>query len=680
VKQFEREVSSSDRGFVARDALRPPTVIQLVLEGNGNPTPDALREALRRTSNANPGSCLVLDESGSVLMWRSGPPPELTVVSAPEFEALDNRDAPFLQSGLNVRTGPSCSLLLVRGKTNTYLVFRALHAVMDGQGVLGWAQDFVKCLRGEEPSGHQSTMTVDQFLREMAAPRRPSSPPDALHPFGPANPVGATGRFHWRRLTTDRPLDAKVSGRIGVALANRARARGEEGAFRLALPADLRHYRPGERTTGNFFGGMHIEVPPGAEADEVSLRIVLALYTHESIKPLGLYAGEYVASLAAMQVRIYFELAHLDDTGRYHASATLSNLGVLKSADLSAPSFRVTSAFFVPLEGDSGCTVTLNGYDQRTEVTVGLSDRFARGVQLDAFVDLVRLALEAQAKPKPETVARKYEVLPSVSETAILTLRARAEEHERSDRLFADPEAADWFRRVAWPPTLDRWWASNKGGRGLAFRADAIDHVVAQYHSSVASLAVTELGCGLSTREKRLSHLPFAGWMDVDLPEMVELRRTLGATGAHLAASVLDFAWMDQVHGDPSHQLFIAEGLLYYLERAEVAALFSELRRRFPGAAIVFDVIGANDVAMLLENTKSAGAPIAWHLEGDYADALRTFGLGVIGELTPDRVMQDAIGRYWHRFTPAEQVANYFVMHSAALMRGRSGVVLGRFG
>ncbi|MEP6835256.1 MAG: class I SAM-dependent methyltransferase [Gemmatimonas sp.] len=537
----------------------------------------------------------------------------------------------------------------------------------------------MKCMRGEEPVGYASTLTVDQFLKEMAAPRRALPPSDALPVFGAANPRGGLGPFHRRRLTVDRPLNSKMSGRIGVALAHRARTEeGGEGAVRLAMPADLRHYRPGERIAGNFFGGLHIEVPPDADADDIALKIVQALYTGESIKRVGLFAGDRVASLAALQVGIYFELAHVDDTGRYRFSATLSNLGLLKSAELSAPGFQVTSAFFVPLEGDSGCTITINGYDQHTEVVLGLSHRFAGEGRLDAFVDLVLDAIEA--KPKPETTARKFQVLPAVSATAILTLRARAEEHERSAPLFADPLAADWFRRVQWPTKLDRWWSTTNAGNGIALRADAIDHIVSQYHSSVESLSVAELGCGLSTRQSRLSNLTFAKWVDVDLHEMMEVRRALGAKGEQVAASVLDYAWMDRVHVDASQHLFIAEGLLYYLERAQVDALFVELKRRFPGAAIVFDVVGANDYATLLENTASAGAPIAWHLEGNYSDALSAFGLGVIGELDPDRVMKDAVERYWNRFTSAERVGIYFVMNSPELMRGRSGTVLGRLG
>lgn len=269
-------------------------------------------------------------------------------------------------------------------------------------------------------------------------------------------------------------------------------------------------------------------------------------------------------------------------------------------------------------------------------------------------------------------------MLRGVSKTAILTLRARAEEHARIDRVLVDPLAAEWFVRVTWPPELDRWWDFAKAQCGTAFRADDIDHLVARYLSIVPSCSIIELGCGLSTRRSRLPNLSFSQWIDLDLPEVVELRRSWGAEGEQVAASVLDHAWMDRLHGDPSSHLFVAEGLLYYLKRAEVDALFLELRRRFSGSAIIFDVVGANDYPTLLEYTTSAGAPIAWKLEGDYADALTTFGLSVINELDPDRMMDEALTRYWDRLAPKERAAIYFVLSSEVLRRGRSGTVLGR--
>lgn len=404
---YQRDVSPAERWFIARDALRPPTVIQLVVEGVGNPNPDNLRDALQHTAIANPGSSLVLSESENGLQWRIGPTPALTVVDAPEFEALDDHNANFLHTPYNARTGPTCGLFLVHGKTNTYLIFRALHAVMDGQGVRRWAQDFMRCLRHETPEGNPSTFTMSELAKELAVPRRAQPLRDALHPFGPAVPPGGKGRFHWKRLTNLRPLHVKDSARIAIALADHARAR-ESGTFRLAVPADLRHYHPDERTTANFFGSLHIDVPEGADPDNVALRIVHAMYTHEALKPIGLFASDQAASLAVMQVAHYYDLARQDDTGRYAFSATLSNLGVMNGVDYSAPDFSARSAFFVPLEGDLGCAVSVNGFDGHTEVAVGLSNRFASAGNLDVFAQLMRNALGASnsattfTEPPPE--------------------------------------------------------------------------------------------------------------------------------------------------------------------------------------------------------------------------------------------------------------------------------------
>jgi O-methyltransferase involved in polyketide biosynthesis len=269
-------------------------------------------------------------------------------------------------------------------------------------------------------------------------------------------------------------------------------------------------------------------------------------------------------------------------------------------------------------------------------------------------------------------------MLPGVSKTAILTLRARADEHLRADRVFEDPLAVEWWTRVSWPPELDRWYQP-QARDALAFRADDIDRILAQYFSIEEPSTVIELGCGLSTRRSRLAGLPIQRWVDLDLPEVVALRRAWGIDSEQIASSVLDHAWMDRLgRSAPDRHLFIAEGLFYYLPRAEVDALFLELRRRFPGSAIIFDVVGINDYATLLENTKSAGTPIVWKLENDYANVLAEFGLSVIDALDPDRLMDEALMRYWDRFDAKLQGAIYFVMSSDLLRRGRSGTVLGR--
>lgn len=266
-------------------------------------------------------------------------------------------------------------------------------------------------------------------------------------------------------------------------------------------------------------------------------------------------------------------------------------------------------------------------------------------------------------------------MLPGVSKTAIVTLRARVEEHARADGILVDPLAAEWWTHVTWDPELDGW----KGQRSLiAMRADDIDRVVAAYAAERAVHSVVELGAGLSTRHARLAALPHQHWLDVDLPEVVSLRRVWGVTHAQLACSVLDHTWMDHVPGPPDAHVFILEGLLYYLPRAEVDALFLALRRRFAGSVIVMDVLGQGDYPQLLANTTAVGTPIAWAFEGPYDEVLPRFGLDVVPGLEPERTYQAMLARYWQRLDAKIRGALVIAQGLRAVWQARSGVVLGR--
>ncbi len=379
---FRRPMSASEKYFVALNELRPPFVIQLVLEGDGDPSPESLDDALVAAAEVNPGSSLIIDEAPDALGWTVGPEPTLTLIDAPEFEAASGEGAPFFTWPLDARKGPTCELVRVRGKEKTYLIFRALHAVMDGQGTILWVKDVMRCLRGEPPIGHPSPLITDRLITEMGLPRRPNLKEDAIHPFGTVDP-SAIRAYHWRRISSERALDPLASGRIAVGLAELARRGGREGVVRINLPTDLRHYRPEARGTGNLFTALFLEVPPGATAEAMGLKIVQLLYKREGLKTVGIAFTEKTGSLDAFRVKVFWDLHHMHDLGRYAFSATLSHLGVLPSAELSGPGFEATSAFFAPLVGDSGCVVSLNGFDDWTEAAVGLSERFGSGQQLD---------------------------------------------------------------------------------------------------------------------------------------------------------------------------------------------------------------------------------------------------------------------------------------------------------
>ena len=63
-----------------------------------------------------------------------------------------------------------------------------------------------------------------------------------------------------------------------------------------------------------------------------------------------------------------------------------------------------------------------------------------------------------------------------VSKTAVLTLRARADEHARpeAERYFADARAHAWSQQLPWPSELDRWYTPFAQAK-TALRAYLID-------------------------------------------------------------------------------------------------------------------------------------------------------------------------------------------------------------
>ena len=78
-----------------------------------------------------------------------------------------------------------------------------------------------------------------------------------------------------------------------------------------------------------------------------------------------------------------------------------------------------------------------------------------------------------------------------------------------------------------------------------------------------ADCVVLHLGCGFDTRVYRVDPPSTADWYDIDLPDVIELRRQLypQRAGLHtIAASVTDPQLLDTIPGDKP-VLVVAEGL-----------------------------------------------------------------------------------------------------------------------
>ncbi|OBJ85707.1 class I SAM-dependent methyltransferase [Mycobacterium asiaticum] len=180
--------------------------------------------------------------------------------------------------------------------------------------------------------------------------------------------------------------------------------------------------------------------------------------------------------------------------------------------------------------------------------------------------------------------------LTGVSETALLTLNARASEARRPDAIIEDPMA------VALVDAIDFDFAKfGRTGQDIALRARAFDSEAQAYLSDHPSATVVALAEGLQTSFWRLDAALPEGqfrWLTVDLPPIIDIRAQLLPASPRIsvrAQSALDYSWMDAV--DPSEGVFItAEGLLMYLQPEQSMELITECAKRFPGGQMMFDL------------------------------------------------------------------------------------------
>ena len=176
--------------------------------------------------------------------------------------------------------------------------------------------------------------------------------------------------------------------------------------------------------------------------------------------------------------------------------------------------------------------------------------------------------------------------LGAVQQTLFIPLAARARETRRRRPVLRDPKAAEILASVDFDAKkYGRGW----GGHVTVLRTAILDCWVSDFLTEHQGGTVVEIGTGLNTRFDRADNGQ-AHWIDLDLPDTIELRRRFFAdSGRHrmVAASVLDQDWLPAVRECPGPYFFAAEGVLAYLDQAP--QVIARIAGSFPGALIAVD-------------------------------------------------------------------------------------------
>ncbi len=191
-------------------------------------------------------------------------------------------------------------------------------------------------------------------------------------------------------------------------------------------------------------------------------------------------------------------------------------------------------------------------------------------------------------------MSEKITVQSNVAETLFIMLYIRALESPRPDALLKDEQAVALVRQMDPDFLRDALVKVDPVTRvAMILRHRRCDDYARDFLARHPNAVVVHIGCGLDSRFERVDN-GRVEWYDLDLPEVIELRRKLiGAERERyhwLACSVLDRAWLDTVSVHRQRPfLFLAEGVLMYLTEVQVRSLVLTIKENFPGAELVFD-------------------------------------------------------------------------------------------
>lgn len=185
--------------------------------------------------------------------------------------------------------------------------------------------------------------------------------------------------------------------------------------------------------------------------------------------------------------------------------------------------------------------------------------------------------------------------LNGVAETLLLPLYIRARESRRPDAIVKDQAVVDLIEHLDYD--FSRYKFDKEDEVAIILRNRQFDRYTQDFLTRCPNPVVVHLGCGLDSRFERVDN-GLLEWYDLDLPEVIELRRQLlggERPRCHsLGCSMFEPAWQEAL-GElkPRPFLFLAEGVFMYFPESQIKQFVLSLRQRFPGAELVFDGFSA---------------------------------------------------------------------------------------
>lgn len=193
--------------------------------------------------------------------------------------------------------------------------------------------------------------------------------------------------------------------------------------------------------------------------------------------------------------------------------------------------------------------------------------------------------------------------LGSVQITLLLPLWGRAAETKKNKPLLKDETAVKIISQIDYDFTTIAQSIHDITQHEWICRSIYIDNAIREFLKKHPKATIVNVGCGLDTTFDRVDNGSLY-WYDLDFPDVIDLRRKFISENGRrkfIASSFLDERWFNQIHIE-DNILFMAAGVLYYLEESQVKDIFKKLSCTFPAGEFIFDA--ASPVGVKVANEK----------------------------------------------------------------------------
>jgi hypothetical protein len=396
--EIDRKLSLSEHYYVCVGSsprtVAEPREIVYVVEGRGSLPATVWQQAIDAAVRVNPGARLRLIGARQRARWQSdGQPPRLRMVSDSRWDGLSKVGSEFITAEpLSLTAGPCCELIIAECGDYTRVIFRVLHAVMDGRGGLHFLHELFRFLRQEPLRGTNAGFGGAELMHYLGAMCGAPTKTKAETKTSFSRTVSLTGDPQgdetgetWKRISI-HGAQRHIMARVAEAMAGFAQ-RDAALPMLFNIPVDLRRHVPELSATTAFTNNLAMRLHPGEGAADFKRNLEEMLAARREVASNTVFSAIY----GILKFLPFTWLDRLLSPNRKnyrrprrYNSSVISNLGRTSAGALACPGFQPDAFYFYSEQESTYCT--MSSLDDRIELIIGMPCVYASDGRLETFI------------------------------------------------------------------------------------------------------------------------------------------------------------------------------------------------------------------------------------------------------------------------------------------------------